>query len=250
MYHSITFGEKNTYDDWHLAPSSRPVISPPKLKQKYIDIPGSNGILDLTESLTSFPVYENREGDIEFFVLNDFEDWQVLYSEIMDYIHGRRMRAVLEDDPAYYYEGRFTVKNWKSEAYWSKIVITYNVSPYKYKTQSSIEENWLWDIFNFETDYISVVLFKNLQMTGNWITYTFSKGMYGSAPICPKFIVSGSSNVSMKFVNQQLSINETVTLVPGTNEFLDLLFSGDSCTVSFLGNSSSYVSIEFNQGRL
>ena len=46
MYHSITIGSKNTWDDWYLIPSSRPVVNPPKPKTKYIDIPGADGHLD------------------------------------------------------------------------------------------------------------------------------------------------------------------------------------------------------------
>ena len=64
-------------------------------------------------------------------LLYGFLIWGVLYSEIMAYLHGKRMRAVLEDDPGYYYEGRFAVNEWKSEANWSSIVIDYEVEPYK-----------------------------------------------------------------------------------------------------------------------
>ena len=71
MYHSITFinsqnKEKNTWDDWYLIPSSRPVFNPPSVKTQYIDIPGANGQIDLTESLTGYPVYKNREGSWNF----------------------------------------------------------------------------------------------------------------------------------------------------------------------------------------
>ena len=29
MYHSITIGDKNTWDDWKIIPVSRPVVAPP-----------------------------------------------------------------------------------------------------------------------------------------------------------------------------------------------------------------------------
>lgn len=102
MYHSITFGTKNTWDDWHLIPTSRPVFNPPSVKTNLIEIPGGDGALDLTTALAGRPLYKNRTGSIEFFVENDFRDWAVLYSEIMVYLHGQKMRAVLEDDPSYY----------------------------------------------------------------------------------------------------------------------------------------------------
>ena len=43
MYHSITFGNKNTWNDWHLIPTSRPVFGLPSLKKKTLDIQGGAG---------------------------------------------------------------------------------------------------------------------------------------------------------------------------------------------------------------
>lgn len=149
MYHSITYGEKNTWDDWHLLPSTRPLFNPPPTKTKQVDIPGANGSIDLTESLTGYPVYENRTGSTEFYVANGYQDWNVLYSEIMGYLHGKEMKAYLEDDPYFYYVGRFEVNQWKSDKYWSIITIDYDVYPYKKEPYES-GEDWLWDPFPFE----------------------------------------------------------------------------------------------------
>ena len=131
MYHSITFGDKNTWTDWHLIPDSRPVFNPPSVKTKIVEIPGSDGTLDMTESLTGFPLYNDRTGSFVFNVENGHQDWQKLYSSIMGHLHGKKLRAVLEDDPNYYYEGRFWVENWESGKANSKITIGYQVAPYK-----------------------------------------------------------------------------------------------------------------------
>ena len=40
MDHSVTFGDKNTWTDWKLIPSSLPVINTPAPKVSMIDIPG------------------------------------------------------------------------------------------------------------------------------------------------------------------------------------------------------------------
>lgn len=154
-YHSITIGDKNTWDDWHLVPTSRPKFNMPPLKTNYIDVPGADGLLDLSTALAGRPTYGNRQGSFEFLVLNEKLDgtssygyWADRYSEIATYLRGREFRAVLDDDTAYYYEGRFSVNEWKSEAHFSKIVIDYNVGPYK-KTSLSAAELWLWDPFFF-----------------------------------------------------------------------------------------------------
>ena len=137
MYHSINLGSKNSWDDWHLVPKSRLLFAPPAVKTKYVDLPGANGSIDLTDTLTGSPAYENRQGTFEFYVINGYGNWAERYSEIMSYLHGRRMRAVLEDDPDYYYIGRFSVDGWGSEETWSTITISYNVEPYKYSVSSS-----------------------------------------------------------------------------------------------------------------
>lgn len=143
MYHSITFGDKNTFDDWHLIPTSRPVIMPPPLRSHTVDIPGGFGSLDLTEALTGYPLYDNRTGSLEFAVVNDkWSDWSLAYQTILNYLHGRRMKMTLEDDPSYYYIGRFSVDNWSSGENYSTITINYDLYPYK-KQIVSTSEKWL-----------------------------------------------------------------------------------------------------------
>ena len=152
MYHSITFGSMNTWDDWHLVPSSRPVIAPPKPKTQYVDIPGADGSIDVTEALAGRPVFGDREGSIELIVLNEFNveahgidnydyNWVDVFSGIMQYLHGRFMRMVLEDDPNYYYEGRFEVESWTTGQYNSSITIGYHLAPYKFLSSTTITAN-------------------------------------------------------------------------------------------------------------
>lgn len=221
MYHSITFGEKNTWDDWHLVPTSRPVFNPPSVKTKTLDIPGGDGVIDLTESLSGYPVYNNREGSFEFIVLNDFcqieetyEKWYEVYSSIMDYLHGQQMKAFLEDDADYYYEGRFAVNSWTSDKNYSKIVIDYNVGPYK----------WSFGLSN---------VFKNIAITPVKTIFKFDKSVFGRAPVCPSFIVSTANNlgVSIRFINSKLGIDYSTTLSDGTTQVSDIVFFGDKVTI-------------------
>lgn len=137
QYHSVTFGDKNTWVDWHLIPSSRPVFKPPPKKKKLIDIPGSDGLLDLSEVVSGRPVYENRTGSLEFIAENDFKPWTELYSEILNYLHGKTMRVILDDEPEYYYEGSFEVEEWNSDKHYSTITINYELYPYKFPINST-----------------------------------------------------------------------------------------------------------------
>ena len=160
--HSVTFGDKHSWRDFHLVPTSRPVIPPPTFKERYVDIPGRNGAVDLGSLLTGGPVYANRIGSIEFLVAPDiWPSWIVAYTTILTYLHGQAMRMTLDDDPAFYYEGRFTVNQWQSGQSFSTIVIDYNVQPFKVDVQDSAGE-WLWDPFDFESgiirDYADIVV--------------------------------------------------------------------------------------------
>lgn len=250
MIQSITFGDKNTWDDWKILPTERPVFAPPKLKTTYIDIPGGNGALDLSESLTGYPIYENRTGTFKFRVMNDYVEWHERYTEIMEYLHGRLMNAVLADDPNYFYRGRFTVDGWASGNTWSEITIGYTVEPYKWSIKSSLDP-WLWDPFNFEKDIASERLFSNITINSpsSWINNTFDGILFGKMPISPVFNVSNSSGLNVRFTNERLDIDETIYLSNGKNEIPSFVFYGQSSyTIMFKGVGT--VSIDFRVGRL
>lgn len=253
MYHSVTFGDKNTWNDWRLVPSSRPLFNPPAPKVKTLDIPGGDGTIDLSQALTGYPVYQNRTGSIEFIVMNDFKPWHMAYSDIMDYLHGQSMRAILEDDPEYFYEGRFAVNAWRSEKDWSRIVIDYDVGPYKWSVLSSIDD-WLWDPFNFQNGVIRSTIFKNIAVSTVRTTRRLEAGLFGRAPICPSFIVSTTAKrgVHIQFINSYLGLDETKLLPEGTSQIPEFVFFGDQGATIYMwcDSGTGTVSIDFRQGRL
>lgn len=237
MYHSVTFGNKNTWDDWHLIPSTRPLFNPPSVKTQYIDIPGANSQVDLTESLTGYPVYDNRTGSMEFNVVNGYQTWDVLYSEIMNYLHGKKMKAYLEDDPYFYYEGRFTVNEWKSDKYWSIITIDYNVYPYKKEPNTSLED-WLWDPFDFEYGIIR-------EYGGLTVAGSLSLEILGrEEPVVPTIIVDSAdgSGMVVKVGSKTYHLNE------GSNVNPNIVVGSSNVTLQFTGQGT--VSVRYQGGSL
>lgn len=237
MYHSIMFGTKDAWVDWYLIPSSRPAFSPPSPKTKYIDIPGGNGQLDLTTSLTGDVVYENRTGSFEFIVDNGHVEWFALYSDIMDYLHGKLHRAILEDEPTFYYEGRFSVNQWKSDPHNSKIVIDYNVAPYKYEMHSSLED-WVWDTFNFESGIVRE--YKDLRVDGRLDFIIVGRRMR----VTPSFIVKSDDGAGMKVKFNGV----TYDLYEGSSRVINIQTVEGENKLTFIGNGT--VSIEYRGGRL
>lgn len=233
MYHSIdffdTYSSKNTYDSWKLIPTKRPVISPPDPKTTYVDIPGSDGQLDLSEVVSKRPVYNQRKGSFTFKVLNDYagyEGWVDIYQKILNYLHGKKKKMILEDDPNYYYEGRFSVKSWSSDKDNSSINIDYNVDPFKY----------------------SVVPFTNTYSFVQSRTIVLTEEETGCATIIPTFVVSAvSDKISIKCTN---SIGTVITkeFSSGTYTDKDYQFTGGNTTLRFVGNGS--VTVIFTEGRL
>lgn len=151
--HSLTFGDKNSWTDWHLIPTSKPVIAPPSVNFKQVEIPGVNGMIDLTTVLTGYPTYSNRTGSLDFILAPGFEYWENAKSTIMGYLHGKRLNLYLADDPDHYYTGMFSVNALKSDARSNGITINYDLYPFKREIVAS-DDDWLWDPFNFETGVI------------------------------------------------------------------------------------------------
>lgn len=183
MYHSITFGDGslypsghakegqfkgvNTWDDWHLIPSERPTIASPGVATNFVSIPGRDGSVDMSSFLVNRPVYGDRTGSFEFYVDNDHEYWITIRSKMMAYLHGKRMKMVFEDDPGWYWEGRFAVETWKSGANFSQVTINYTVSPYKMKISSEGTSDIVWDVFNFDTDNDYYTQFNEIAVSGS-----------------------------------------------------------------------------------
>ena len=273
QYHSVilryinqsgeTIKEMNTWDDWHLVPTSRPLFAQPSPKTQYIEIPGADGSIDLTESLTPYPVYKNRTGSLEFIVMNGYESWDVKLSMINNFLHGKKMRAILEDDAGYYYEGRFNVNNWKSNnnGTWSNITIDYNVAPYKTSLLSTVDD-WLWDPFSFETGIIYPSYFKSIAVDGTntWDYINLFTGLLsttiGNKPVVPKVIVSGlpsGCSLQLRAYDAHKGAWGTTYWVNANGTYTNaysIMLGPHISRLSLRSNGACVVSLDFNPGSL
>lgn len=128
----VTFGKHHSYRTWKLLLAKQPTISPPAPKTKLIQVPGTSTVIDLTEALTGGEVkYEPRTIQCKFYVIGGRSKWPAVYSAVLNAVHGKRMRIVMDDDPNYYYEGRVVVDPLESNESAATIVISAEVEPYK-----------------------------------------------------------------------------------------------------------------------
>lgn len=142
----------HTYDSWGMLQVGPAIVSPPKVQTKFIEVTGRDGSLDYTTALDGNVHYESREFGITLRCVAHRDELQRIYSKILTYVHGRKLRAICDDDQNYYWEGRFECKKpkWNKRGYW-EIEIIGTVDPYKYNLSSTMGD-WLWDPFVFETD--------------------------------------------------------------------------------------------------
>lgn len=193
---SVNFGSKNTWDDWQMVPTSRPVIAPPAPKTNIVDIPAANGQVDLMQALIGYPVYKNRTGSLKFRLTNKSEDTvQERVNDIARYLHGVYMEMVLDDEPEYYYYGRFEVSaaSYKGSGENGEITIKYDVEPYKYAevvksgsvsgTDVMLEDIWTWTGSKSVTPQVvisnatgSVTFSVYRSDVGSWQTSAYTNG--------------------------------------------------------------------------
>lgn len=149
----VKFGDKHTYQEWNLI-LTKTTIDFPSTKKEELDILGADGKLDFSESLTGDIKYENRKITFEFTTTEKYESWKSLNSKIANYLHGQKLKIILDEDPNFYYFGRVEINQFKSDKSLGVIQIDCDVEPYKYDLYSSIED-WEWDSFDFEQGIIN-----------------------------------------------------------------------------------------------
>lgn len=132
----VSFGDFHSYHDFSLILSQK-IIGTPSPKTETIDIPGGDGVLDLTEFFGETK-YNNRNLSFEFSSIVPQSDFMNQFSHIQDAIHGQKMRIVLDDAPEWYYTGRISVSEWKAEKAVGKLTIDCDCEPYKTKLSETI----------------------------------------------------------------------------------------------------------------
>ena len=143
----VTFGIKHSYDDFGLILSSKEIGLPePKLEK--VSVIGRNGDIDLTDALCDTVTYNNRLLSFTFSLPNAHVYWTRVLSDLSNYLHGKRMRVILDADKTFYYYGRCAINSFKTNKTLGIIVVDCDVEPYKIEVNSA-SDPWLWDPFSF-----------------------------------------------------------------------------------------------------
>lgn len=225
----VTFGDKHSFDDFGIYLTSK-TINPPEPQTNTISVPLRDGSIDLTESLTNDVKYNDRKIDMTFSVVHPMEQWSDKVSEIENFLHGKRMKVVFDDDANFYYIGRLKVNEWSSQKSIGKLVIECVADPYKY----DIQDDWLWDPFDFENGYISES--ENIPVSGSTTIVIVGK----HKKTYPTITASSAMTVAYN--------GATYNLTEGINKLYDMILDEGENTLTFSGSGS--VLIEYTGGSL
>ena len=132
----IKFGNYHSFNDFSLILSQK-TIGTPSPKTETIDIPGGDGVLDLTDFFGETK-YNNRELSFEFSTIVPQSDFMSLFSRVQNALHGLKVQIILDEDSGWYYVGRITVSEWKAEKSIGKLTIDCDCEPYKVKVNDTV----------------------------------------------------------------------------------------------------------------
>jgi len=231
--HGALIGDKHTWRDWRLVPKNKLVVAKPDLPDNGITVPGRNGDIYSRKAMTGDVVYGTRKGTWEFRVENR-NSTAVVYSEILDYIHGQELTVILDDDRYFYYKGELQVDDWTPEQVRDTLRLHYKLQPFKMERDSSLEP-WLWDPFDFEQGIIRD--YGELTVDGTLELVIPGRRLQ----VCPGIYATGTVSVTYG--------GATYTLVSGKWNYFDAICLGEGeHTLLFTGDGT--VSVDYRGGRL
>lgn len=220
----ISFDGIHSYYDLDLI-LSKVEIPPAVPKEEYIDLPGGNGSLDLTE-VHGEVKFNDREGCKFTFTMNPANDlsdsaFEAKKTEVSNALNGKKIeRITLDKDADFYYQGRCTVDDYLSNKRIRQIVVTARVKPYKYKQDETVVVVNLPDdeyiigqevaINNSRKTVVPVITCENeTTVVFGTVEKTLSAGTHKILDFQLKhginqFVVSGSGTITFKYQEAEL----------------------------------------------
>lgn len=130
MARGTKFGTLHSNTDLKLIQQSVK-ISPAALRTSYVQVPGADGSLDLTEALGAVN-YDDRE-IIWTFALYPNDNWAERRQRVNNAINGLACKIIMDDEDGWYYTGRVEVTDQSTDRLLRTITVKATCSPWRYK---------------------------------------------------------------------------------------------------------------------
>lgn len=171
----------HTGDDLDLVQEKK-VIEKPTIQSFTAQVPGRDGLLNLTRSLTGKVNYYNRSMSFQYFGTGTREELLDL-DERMSRFHGQTIRIIDDDYPDHYYEGEATVKT-SLEPNYITIVLEVDAQPFRLKLSPTVCTRKVSDevticLNNESIEAVPIVTTTGaIQITFNGVKTSLSAGTY------------------------------------------------------------------------
>lgn len=134
----VSFDGTHSYYDLDLWFSERPDLGSPDPKINAVEVPGSDGVIDLTEANSGEVKYTNRIMVFTFAAMVPHDRQSAFRSRISNCLHGKHIKQiVLDEDPEWYYSGRASVAFTDVTPWKLRCVVTIDAAPYAMKIQKT-----------------------------------------------------------------------------------------------------------------
>lgn len=228
-YHSFT--------DFGLAIGNNNYIEAPEYDTYYVEVPGRDGLLDLTEMITGRPTYRTREINIELGGMGDPNTWDAKISQLRNLFHGHVVKLIFDNDPTYYWTGRAEIIDYDRFRNLGTFTLAIpQADPFKYALtiQPDLSE------LSCSTTQRSV----SLPVTG--------------MPVDPTFVISGmteggtsSSTTANLYIYDGSTLIWSKTLIKKNGTYRPLgLWLSKTVTLRYSATSSTKLSIIYRQASL
>lgn len=189
-------------------------ISMPLPRTDYVEIPGRNGTLDLSEAYGSV-LYQDRIIPITLYAIGTYD---TALSNFVNAVHGKRMQITFSKDPTWFYNGRANVSAITKQPGYCEIGLEITAEPYKLaQTETKVSR------------------------TGNG-SVTLTNGQMPAVPV-----ITNTKAATLTFTYQGASM--TVSLSAGTHT-VPALALGENESKSVTITSEGKVTFAFRKGRL
>lgn len=183
-------------------------IEKPKIQSHTVEVPGRNGLLNLTKGLTGRVMYYNRSLSFRYFGTGK-RSYLLELDTLMSKYHGQTIRIIDDDYPGHYYEGEASVS---TEIKGNYIIISLDVDaqPFRLKLTPTVYSRTISGTVTIELDNESIEVFPTITVTAetsivfNGVTFNLSAGSYTSDNIVFKagtntLRVSGTGTITIEY---------------------------------------------------
>lgn len=179
-------------------------ISRPEIKKDVIDVPCSDGVIDLSKALTGDVQYKNRTITLSLIKVDNNCEFLKFQGEFDNLFDGKTIKLVFEEDEDFYWQGVATIEH-SIDRNIDKVKMTIDAYPYKYKIDETIVIE--------EIDAEKVIVCTNLR---KWVSPSFK----------------ATTDMQIKFNNQSYAIGTSEIILAG------VVFKQGENIVEVIGNGT------------